>query len=182
MDHCLIFGDKCLKYRPISSPATNIAQKLDQEISNFILRSSLNKTFLSSEKEITYSEFLSNKMMMIFLIQEGVPYSMFSLIQHLTPFTDENWADYLEISSKSLQRYKQTERPFKSMLSEKIIEIAEVTNVGLDVFGDIEPLKRWLETPNFALGNFKPLELLKNSYGKELVLGELTRINYGILA
>jgi uncharacterized protein (DUF2384 family) len=40
----------------------------------------------------------------------------------------------------------------------------------------------WLETPNFALGNQKPFELLKDSYGKEMVMGELTRIDHGILA
>ena len=65
--------------------------------------------------------------------------------------------------------------------SEKIIEIAEVTKIGLDVFGNLEKLKLWLNTPNFALGNLKPIELLNDSYGKEMVIGELTRINHGIL-
>ncbi len=59
--------------------------------------------------------------------------------------------------------------------------MAEVTNVGKEVFGDMEKFKLWLDTPNFSLGNLKPMELLKDSYGKELVIGELTRINYGIL-
>ena len=58
--------------------------------------------------------------------------------------------------------------------------MAEVTNVGLDVFGNMEKLKLWLKTPNFSLGNIKPMDLLRDSYGKELVISELTRINYGI--
>ncbi|MCC6451300.1 MAG: DUF2384 domain-containing protein, partial [Acidobacteria bacterium] len=33
----------------------------------------------------------------------------------------------------------------------------------------------------FALGNVKPVELLRDSYGKELVMGELNRIAHGIL-
>ena len=70
----------------------------------------------------------------------------------------------------------------KGTQSEKIIEVAEVTNVGLDVFGDMEKCELWLDTPNFSLGNLKPLELLSDSYGKEMVISELTRINYGILA
>ena len=73
-------------------------------------------------------------------------------------------------------------KQFKSIQSEKIIEMAEVTNVGIDVFGDMEKFKLWLDTPNFAMGNLKPFELLKDSYGKEMVIGELTRINYGIFA
>jgi putative toxin-antitoxin system antitoxin component (TIGR02293 family) len=60
--------------------------------------------------------------------------------------------------------------------------MAEVTTIGLDVFGNLDRLRLWLATPNFALGKRKPIELLKDSYGKELVIGELTRINYGILA
>ena len=70
----------------------------------------------------------------------------------------ENWADFLDISTKSLHRYKQTSKSFKSIQSEKIIEMSEVTKVGLDVFGEMEKFKLWLETPNFSLGNFKPLE------------------------
>jgi len=161
---------------------TTIKTRLDKEISTIVKRSSFDKKFSAGKKDITYAEFLSNKMLMIFIIREGVPYSLFSLIQHYTPFTDDDWADFLDLSTKSLQRYKQTSRSFKSIQSEKIIEMSEVTSVGLDVFGDMEKFKLWLETPNFSLGNFKPLELLKDSYGKELVISELTRINYGILS
>lgn len=161
---------------------SNITNKLNKEIANIVKHSTLDKKFLSGTKGITYLDFFSNKMLMIFVIREGVPYSFFNLIQDLTPFTDENWADFLDISTKSLHRYKQTSKSFKSIHSEKIIEMAEVTNVGMDVFGDMEKFKLWLETPNFSLGNLKPIELLKDSYGKELVISELTRINYGILS
>jgi putative toxin-antitoxin system antitoxin component (TIGR02293 family) len=103
-----------------------------------------------------------------------------SLIKDVTPFNETDWADFLDISTKSLQRYKQRSKQFKPIQSEKIIELAEVTNVGKNVFGSIEKFKLWLETPNFALGNMKPKELLKDSYGKEMVIGELTRIEHGI--
>jgi putative toxin-antitoxin system antitoxin component (TIGR02293 family) len=52
----------------------------------------------------------------------------------------------------------------------------------VDIFGSMDKFKLWLETPNFSLGNIKPLELLSDSYGMEMVINELTRINYGILA
>lgn len=161
--------------------SANITNKLDKEISNIVKRASFDKAFISTKKDITYSDFLSNKMLMIFVIREGVPYSLFNLIQNFTPFSEDNWADFLDISRKSLHRYKQTSKSFKSIQSEKIIEMSEVTKVGLDVFGEMEKFKLWLETPNYSLGSLKPLELLKDSYGKELVISELTRINYGIL-
>ena len=130
---------------------------------------------------LTYSEFLADKMLIIGMIKTGVPYSLFNLIKDVTPFSEGDWAAVLGISTKSLLRHKQASKQFKPLQSEKIIEIAEVTNVGKEVFGDMEKFKLWLDTPNFSLGNLKPMELLKDSYGKELVVSELTRINYGIL-
>jgi len=116
------------------------------------------------------------------VIRKGIPYSIFSLIQNITPFTLNDWAGYLDISSKSLVRYQQKDRQFKPGHTEKIIELAEVTTLGLEVFGENEKFRNWLETPNYALGNLKPFDLLRDSYGKEMIIGELTRIEHGILA
>lgn len=130
--------------------------------------------------KITFENFLTDKFLIISVIQHGIPYSFFRHIQHFTPFDDNDWASLLDISTKSLQRYKQSEKTFKPLQSEKIIEMAEVTKAGLEVFDDIDKFRLWLDTPNFALGKTEPIELLKDSYGKELVLGELTRIRHGI--
>ena len=132
--------------------------------------------------EYTLDDFMADKMAIISLIQKGVPYTLFDTIQGYTPLEEDDWTDILSLSSKSLQRYKQSGKRFGRLQSEKIIEMAEVTNIGLDVFGNTEQFRLWLGTPNFALSKCKPVELLKDSYGKELVIGELTRINYGILA
>lgn len=151
--------------------------KLNKEITAF-----LKSTKINVQKHITYDEFLEDKMLIITAIRSGIPYSLFVLIQSYTPFSESDWANFLDISTKSLQRYKvSAEHHFKPIHSEKIIEMAEVTKVGLNVFGSLEKLKIWLNTPNFALGSLKPIELLKDSYGKELVISELTRINHGIL-
>jgi putative toxin-antitoxin system antitoxin component (TIGR02293 family) len=69
---------------------------------------------------------------------------------------------------------------FESIPSEKILELAEVTSLGKDVFDAEEQFYMWLNLPNFALGNLKPFELLKDSYGKEMVMNELRKIDYGI--
>lgn len=160
----------------------NVEKELNKEITSLFKRSQIGKKLLSFRNEITFTDFFSNRLLMISLIREGVPYSLFSLIKDYTPFTESEWSDFLEISAKSLQRYKQSSKHFKSLQSEKIIEMAEVTNIGLDIFGGMEKFKLWLNTPNFSLGGSKPIELLKDSYGKEMVVGELTRINHGILA
>ncbi|NJO88228.1 MAG: DUF2384 domain-containing protein [Chloroflexia bacterium] len=163
-------------------PQIYTEEKLDKEIASFLNQVSIQSFPVDVKKKVRYNEFLSDKMLIIAAIRVGIPYSLFDLIQHNTPFSESDWAIFLDISTKSLHRYKTSKgHSFKAIHSEKIIEMAEVTKVGLDVFGSMEKLKLWFNTPNYALGNLKPIELLKDSYGKELVISELTRINHGIL-
>ena len=156
--------------------------KITKEITAIVKKSSYFEENFLHTKKLDYTNFFTNKMLMIAVINEGVPYSLFSLIQYITPFTNEHWASFLDLSTKSLLRYKQTAKNFRPLQSEKIIEIAEVTNLGIDVFSNKEKFNTWLTTPNYALGNSTPITLLKHSYGKELVIAELTNINYGIFA
>ena len=120
-------------------------------------------------------------MLIIHAIRKGLPYDLFTKIKELTPFTEDDWADYLNLSKKTLQRHSnETDYYFKPIHTEKIIELAEVTNYGKEVFDSKEQFYLWLNTPSFALGDLKPAELLKDSYGKEMVMAELNRIENGI--
>lgn len=183
LDICLIFMDKCLNVKIMATVELSIKKKLDKEVATLLKQSdSIITGHLHTATNVGYDDLLNNKMLIIKAIRVGIPYSLFTLIQDITPFSENDWADFLDVSTKSLQRYKTAhEHFFKAIHSEKIIEMAEVTKVGFDVFGDMDKLKLWLNTPNYALGNLKPVELLKDSYGKELVISELTRINHGIL-
>jgi len=166
----------------MATTVSKIEGKLDKEIATFFKTSRISEYKIEVSKHINYENFLEDKMLIIIAIRTGIPYSLFELIQDYAPFSENDWANFLDISTKSLQRYRaSSEHHFKPIHSEKIIEMAEVTKVGLDVFGNMEKLRLWLNTPSYALGNLKPLELLKDSYGKELVISELTRINHGIL-
>ena len=134
-----------------------------------------------ANKKISYNDFLSNKMLIVHSIRKGISFSFFNKIRNNSPFTDIEWADFLNISTKSLQRYKNEKRfVFKPIHSEKIIELAEVTNFGNTVFDTTKDFYSWLDTTSIALGSMKPLELLKNSYGKEMVMEELNRIDQGV--
>ena len=64
-----------------------ITEKLDKEITMIVKKSNMDKRFLPQKKDVTYSDFLTNKMLMIQVIKEGIPYSFFNLILNFTPFT-----------------------------------------------------------------------------------------------
>ncbi len=166
----------------MASAAKTIEGKLDKEVAAFFKTVKAAAFGIPSKNQVTYEHFLTNKMLIIAAIRAGIPYSLFNVIQDYTPFSESDWAHFLGVSTKSLQRYKSARKyQFKPIHSEKIIEMAEVTKLGLDVFDNMEKLKLWLNTPSFALGSLKPIELLKDSYGKEMVISELTRIEHGIL-
>ena len=156
--------------------------QLSRELKKYIKNTEFENQFSSLKSDLTLSGFLKNKLLIVYTIRKGIPYSIFALIKDYTPFSINDWAEYLNISGKSLTRYSRSDKTFKPIHTEKIIELAEVTNLGLEVFGDDNKFKLWLETPNYALGNLKPFDLMKDSYGKEMVMGELTRIDQGILA
>jgi putative toxin-antitoxin system antitoxin component (TIGR02293 family) len=134
-------------------------------------------------KNISYKDFFNDKMLVVHSIRTGITFSFFELIKKMVPFSDADWANYLNLSIKSLQRYKnEANFVFKPIHSEKILEIAEVTQLGLDVFDSSEQFSLWLHTPSFALGRMKPIELLQDSYGKELVIDAINKIDYGIFS
>lgn len=158
-------------------------EDMDKAIRAFIQSLDKSLRFSVNSGECTYSDFFKDKILIIQAIRKGFPYDLFKKIKDVTPFTEEDWAEYLSISTKTLQRYSNEPNfVFKPIHTEKIIELAEVTNFGMEIFDSQKQFYLWLKTPSYALGNLKPAELLKDSYGKELVMNELNRIDQGIFA
>jgi len=155
-------------------------KQLDQEVRDMFREFDTDGYLPVDHQAITFDELFTDRLTMTTVVQNGIPYRLFEKIQRVSPFNEQDWATFLELSTKTLNRYKMENRYFKTLHSEKIMELAEVAKEGVAVFGDIERFKQWLLTPNFALGNRKPQELLKDSYGQDLVMAELTHIEHGI--
>ena len=161
--------------------AENNDIKINKALNTYLRKIGQRGKIRVPSKNVTYKKFFTNRMLIVKSIRFGIPYSLFVHIKDTMPFTENDWASFLDISTKSLQRYKKdSEYIFKSIHTEKIIELAEVTNMGKDIFDTNEQFYIWLNSTSLALGNLKPIELLKNSYGKEMVLNELNRIDQGI--
>lgn len=114
-------------------------------------------------------------------IKDGVSIEFYNKLSTQLEFSEENWADILSLSTKSLQRYsKEKEFKFKPIHSEKLLEIAEVVDLGKSILGSLANFNIWMNTPNITLGNLKPRELITDSYGKQMLIDELNRIEHGI--
>ncbi|HNR07677.1 MAG TPA: DUF2384 domain-containing protein [Saprospiraceae bacterium] len=160
----------------IAQAEAGILTRLEKILHDFIQE----LTPAKHKKPLKIKEILDDKRLVMLMIRHGLPYSFYTLIESLAPFNESDWAAYFGISTKSLQRYKKAGERFKPLQSEKIMEMAEVIYLGLELFGSADKFNAWLNQSNLALGGEKPVDLLKDSYGKSLVTGELTRISHGI--
>lgn len=160
---------------------TELSQQLNDAIAAYIKQPRLKRLAVEFPVVASFEDLMADKLLLIQVIRVGIPFSLFDLIKVSTPFSESDWASILDLSSKSLHRYKaENGFNFKPAHTEKILEMAELTKVGLGVFGTMEAFKLWLNTPNYALGGMKPMELLLDSFGKNLVLDELIRVDQGI--
>jgi putative toxin-antitoxin system antitoxin component (TIGR02293 family) len=63
--------------------------------------------------------------------------------------------------------------------SNQFFRIDQVIRKGVDLFGGLEELKGWLQSPNLALGNAVPAQLITTAIGVELVDEALDALHYG---
>lgn len=153
--------------------------KDNQELRVFIRTFPRGKTFKT--KEITYTSILKDKLLIARAVRRGVTNQLFKEIKTNSPFDDLQWSIFLDVNIRTLQRYKGAkDHVYRPLQSEKIFELAEVVSMGNIVFDKPEHFRIWLNTPSVALGREKPINLLDSSFGKDLVLTELNRIEHGI--
>ena len=119
---------------------------------------------------------------LIKLVREGIPYNDFSAVSSLSPFTIKEWSNYLNVSTRTLERHKEENKIFRQEQSERILSIYQLLNYGVSVFGYKEGFFDWIGSESIALGGVMPKELLDTSIGINLVKDELGRLEHGILA
>jgi putative toxin-antitoxin system antitoxin component (TIGR02293 family) len=115
-------------------------------------------------------------------VRKGIGYNSFTNAVKNVPLTLKEWSGILDLSERTLQRYKKDKRAFDTLQSEKIVQVTLLIRFGRDVFGDEKKFNLWLNTENLSIGNIKPKEMLDSSFGIDLLKDELTRIENGILA
>ena len=105
--------------------------------------------------------------------------SVESLISHMG-MTRKNFAEnILHLSVKTLER-KKSEDKLDKYASSHVIEIAKVVEHAFEVFEEENKVQRWLNTPNNALNQMKPLDLFYLPTGLAMVDNILGRIEEGV--
>ncbi len=85
----------------------------------------------------------------------------------------------LHVARATLIGKKGTEK-FPTLLSEKIMSLADIYSYGYEVFGSEEEFNKWIFQPVAALGGKSPYQVMDNQYGREEVKHVIGRIEYGV--
>lgn len=124
----------------------------------------------------------NNILEIIDIVRNGISYKDFSRIADDAPFSLTEWANYLQISERTIQRNQKEKKSFQPIQSERIVELSMLYQYGVDVFGDKDNFNTWLNSVSVALGGRTPKNLLDTKFGISMVKDELGRIEHGILA
>lgn len=118
------------------------------------------------------------------IIQAGLPYPLFEVIFRKACLTEKEWSHILDISEKTLNRYSKEgpEFRFRRYQSEKILDVAQVTDLGLAFFDTPADYRQWLDTPNYQFREKKPIDMLSDGQGCGLLCDELGRIEYSLFS
>ncbi|MEO6406761.1 MAG: hypothetical protein ABIY51_04190 [Ferruginibacter sp.] len=109
-------------------------------------------------------------------------YYEFKKISDKAPFNQSEWASFLHVSERTLQRYAKGEGSFAAINAERAMQVAGVLEVGKNIFGTTAQFYTWLKSNPPMLEGVLSLESLTSAHGIQMVLIQLGRIQHGILA
>ena len=102
---------------------------------------------------------------------EGLPGQSLFVASGLAFDTLAEALPFLHVTAKTA--WQKLDSNLSSSQSEQALRLGRVAVMAAELMGSAEEGRRYLRTPNFALGGATPLELLKTAEGEQLVLAEL---------
>ncbi len=108
------------------------------------------------------------------------PYRKFIKIADRVPFTQKEWAGILHLSEKTLQRYAKDNSNFEGIYVDRILQMQDLIESGLEAFSNPEAFYRWLKRDKPVLGNLLNFDSLKSNEGIRLLSDEIARILHGV--
>jgi putative toxin-antitoxin system antitoxin component (TIGR02293 family) len=115
------------------------------------------------------------------LIRKGIEAVAIKDFIRLTGVTQVDLAHILSLTEPTLRKYINEGKALNQGITEHIIQLFELFDKGMDTFGSLEQFKNWLPHHNIGI-NARPIDLLDTITGINIVMTELHRIDYGILA
>nr|RNF64334.1 DUF2384 domain-containing protein [Acidithiobacillus sulfuriphilus] len=114
-------------------------------------------------------------------IEAGLSFSAVVETKRELGLTDQDLADVLDVSTKTLQRIgSRPDARLSLTVGDRLYRLSRVASFAVEVFGDRQRAREWLREPQFGLGMRAPLHLLRTDAGTQEVWDLLGRIQYGV--
>lgn len=107
-------------------------------------------------------------------------YKQFLQVANKVPFSLKEWASFLHLSERTLQRYAQDNSTFSGIYSDRILHLEQLFDLGLQVFKSPQALYSWLAKDKFVFNKTLNLSSLQTQQGITDTLNQLGRILYNV--
>ncbi len=138
-------------------------------------------TFMVNDLLVPYETYFKSPIAKLGAIKQGLQAGALTDLLRVTGATQVDIAKWLDITEPTLRKHIQGSRGLNQGLSEHIIQLFELFDKGLDTFGSLDEFKSWLKHYNPGIDAI-PFDLLDTITGISIVLTQLIRIDYGVLA
>jgi len=115
-------------------------------------------------------------------IRRGLPVDLFFRLRDALAVNQELLSQVISVPLRTLMRRKQLGERLKSGESERILRLARLHFRAVEVLGGTEKARRWLFSPNHALGGKMPFEYAGTEPGAREAERLLGRIEHGVFS
>jgi putative toxin-antitoxin system antitoxin component (TIGR02293 family) len=138
-------------------------------------------TSMVNDLLVPYETYFKSPLARLGAIKQGLRSGAIADLLQVTGATQIDIAKWLDITEPTLRKHIQGSRELNQGLSEHIIQLFELFDKGLDTFGSLDEFKSWLKHYNPGI-DAVPFDLLDTHTGISIILTQLIRIDYGVLA
>ena len=114
-------------------------------------------------------------------IRKGIPYAKVRLVKAALNLTDNEFADYLGISLRTLQRKRTSHGKLSLSEGDRLFRIAKIFALAAQVLESEDMARKWLHRQQRGLGGRVPIQVIQTETGAAEVEDLLEKIEYGVL-
>lgn len=112
-------------------------------------------------------------------LRSGITAEYYFMMAEDSGLSLEELSAIFHVTSRTLRRIQEGDT-LSMDLAEKVLQLRRLYNVGEYVIGDRTAFVGWLRQPLMALEGSTPLSYLDSSFGIDVILDMLGRIEYGV--
>ncbi|MDE3145271.1 MAG: hypothetical protein KGL19_14030 [Bacteroidota bacterium] len=107
-------------------------------------------------------------------------FKKFQKIADKVPFTQKEWANILHLSERTLQRYSKDNSSFEGIYIDRILQIEQLINLGLETFNNAASLYDWLKKDKVVFNRVLNFESLYSYQGIQDTYNQIGRILHNV--